>query len=323
MLRYARRIPLGTGKKMRSFSLSDLSLLQVKIFLAAAEELNFTRAAERCSVTQPTVSRSIEALEKQTGLILFIRERGKMRLTPAGRSLRRDFADALDIMGQGLNRAWELQQGYRNSIAVSYVEASRMDFILEMAAAFKAENGLVKIHWRLIDEPDGTVKGLLSYDTDVAITHLHFMDQLRASPELACRELLEMPLSVFMLKSNPLSNRSSISVSDLKSQKVIFPKESSYDHYANSVLGIFANEGVTPMMAARVSSTGEGVLNLQEDDEVIILNHLASLANRTDCVGVPLENSRSGLVIAMRAADADNPVIAGFVDFAVAYMKGL
>ena len=309
---------------MRSFSLSDLSFLQVKIFLAAAEELNFTRAAERCSVTQPTVSRPIEALEKQTGLILFIRERGKMRLTPAGRSLYRDFSDALDIMGQGLNHAWELQQGYRNSIVVSYIEASRIDFVLEMAAAFKAESAeksLVKIHWRLIDEPNDTVNSLLSYDTDVAITHIHFMDQLKAFPELACRELLEMPLSVFMLKSNPLSGRSSIAVTDLKPQKVIFPKESSYDHYANSVLGIFADEGVAPMMAARVSSTGEGVLNLQEDDEVIILNRLASLAHRTDCVGVPLENSRSGLAIAMRAADAKAPVIASFVDFAIAYMK--
>jgi len=307
---------------MRSFSLADLSFLQVKIFLAAAEELNFTRAAERCSVTQPTVSRSIEALEKQTGLILFIRERGKMRLTPAARSLYRDFSDAFDIMGQGLNHAWELQQGYSNSIVVSYVDASRIDFVLEMAAAFKAENSLVKIHWRLIDDPNDTVNSLLSYDTDVAITHIHFMDQLGASPELACRELLEMPLSVFMLKSNPLSGRSSITVSDLKSQKVIFPKESSYDHYANSVLSIFANEGVAPMMAARVGSTGEGVLNLQEDDEVIILNRLASLAHRTDCVDVPLESSRSGLAIATRAADANAPVIASFVDFAIAYMKG-
>ena len=72
---------------MRHFNLDSLSFLQIQIFIAAARELNYTRAAKICNVTQPTVSRSMDALEKTLGLQLFIRNGNHMPLSPAGRLL--------------------------------------------------------------------------------------------------------------------------------------------------------------------------------------------------------------------------------------------
>ena len=58
---------------MRYFPLSNISIFQIEIFLAAAKELNYTRAARICSTTQPTVSRQISALEETLGIVLFVK----------------------------------------------------------------------------------------------------------------------------------------------------------------------------------------------------------------------------------------------------------
>ena len=54
-----------------------MEMHQVRYFLAVAEELNFTRAAEQCNVTQPSLSRAIKLLEEELGGQLFYRERNR------------------------------------------------------------------------------------------------------------------------------------------------------------------------------------------------------------------------------------------------------
>lgn len=57
---------------------------QVRYFLALAHTLNFTRAAEECHVTQPSLTRAIKLLEHELGGDLLRRERGLTHLTPLG-----------------------------------------------------------------------------------------------------------------------------------------------------------------------------------------------------------------------------------------------
>jgi DNA-binding transcriptional LysR family regulator len=57
---------------------------QVRYFLAVAEELNFTRAAERCNVAQPSLTRAVRQLEAELGGDLFRRERPRAQLTELG-----------------------------------------------------------------------------------------------------------------------------------------------------------------------------------------------------------------------------------------------
>ena len=64
---------------------------QVRYFLALAETLNFTRAAERSNVTQPTLTQAIRRLEEELGGPLVHRAGRHTRLTELGRSLRGHF----------------------------------------------------------------------------------------------------------------------------------------------------------------------------------------------------------------------------------------
>jgi DNA-binding transcriptional LysR family regulator len=64
---------------------------QVRYFLVLSETLNFTRAAERCHVTQPTLTHAIKRLEDELGGQLVVRDGRHTRLSPLGRALRTHF----------------------------------------------------------------------------------------------------------------------------------------------------------------------------------------------------------------------------------------
>jgi LysR family transcriptional regulator, hydrogen peroxide-inducible genes activator len=61
-----------------------MEMHQIRYFLAVAKELNFTRAAERCNVAQPSLTRAIKLLEEELGGPLFHRERSNTHLSELG-----------------------------------------------------------------------------------------------------------------------------------------------------------------------------------------------------------------------------------------------
>lgn len=64
-----------------------MEMQQVRYFVALARTLNFTRAAERCNVSQPALTRAIQQLEHELGGPLFHRERGNTHLSELGRMM--------------------------------------------------------------------------------------------------------------------------------------------------------------------------------------------------------------------------------------------
>src|SRR5258706_10420625 len=61
-----------------------MEMHQVRYFLAAVSELNFTKAADKCNVSQPSLTRAVRQLEKELGGDLFRRERPHAQLTELG-----------------------------------------------------------------------------------------------------------------------------------------------------------------------------------------------------------------------------------------------
>ena len=64
-----------------------MEMHQVRYFLVLRDELHFTRAAKRCGVAQPSLTRAIKMLEKELGGPLFHRQRGNIGLSELGRAV--------------------------------------------------------------------------------------------------------------------------------------------------------------------------------------------------------------------------------------------
>ena len=73
-----------------------MEMHQVRYFLAVADQLNFTKAAERCHVAQPSLTRAIKLLEDELGGPLFHRERAKTHLSELGRMVRAHLQQVYD-----------------------------------------------------------------------------------------------------------------------------------------------------------------------------------------------------------------------------------
>jgi len=76
---------------------------QVRYFLALCEEQNFTRAAKRCGVSQPSVSNAIKRLEEELGGDLFHRTKNGAKLSPLGFAIR-PYLDQINECAEGVRR---------------------------------------------------------------------------------------------------------------------------------------------------------------------------------------------------------------------------
>ncbi|MFK0115109.1 LysR family transcriptional regulator [Streptomyces sp. NPDC090994] len=82
----------------------DVEVRQIQYFVAVAEELNFTRAAERLAMTQPALSRAVRALEKTVGAVLLSRTPQGVTLTAAGEVMLSEGRSLLDRLDDSLAR---------------------------------------------------------------------------------------------------------------------------------------------------------------------------------------------------------------------------
>ena len=104
-----------------------MELHQVRYFVAVSRLLNFTRAAEQCNVTQPSLSRAIKLLEEELGGLLFRRERESAHLTDLGHLVHPHLQSVYDHsrlakdLSQDFVGKWPLKLGIMSTISADEV----------------------------------------------------------------------------------------------------------------------------------------------------------------------------------------------------------
>jgi len=90
-----------------------MEMHQIRYFLALCEELNFTKAAERCNVAQPSLTRAIKLLEDEFGGALVNRERANTHLSELGRMMRPHLAEVYENAQLARSEAGKLKKSRR------------------------------------------------------------------------------------------------------------------------------------------------------------------------------------------------------------------
>jgi DNA-binding transcriptional LysR family regulator len=145
-----------------------MQMHQIRYFRAMCKELNFTRAAARCNVSQPSLTRAIANLENEFGGLLFNRERANTHLTELARVVKPYLDRVYEQSTQALERARgflsmqrvELRLGLMCTIAPNHL----VEFISQMRSAHP------HIHMDIVDATAGNLDDrLLAGDLEVAV----------------------------------------------------------------------------------------------------------------------------------------------------------
>lgn len=120
-----------------------MELYQIRYFLAVAETLNFTRASERCFVSQPALTKAIQRLEEAMGGRLFDRARHAVQLTDLGRAMLPNFRQIFETANQTREQARRLTREQKELVRIGVM--CTIDFDLILPGFVKCQDGPMAI----------------------------------------------------------------------------------------------------------------------------------------------------------------------------------
>jgi len=200
-----------------------LSPPEVRLQLAAltlAEELNFTRAADRLKITQPALSKQIAELENRLGFAVFKRDQKRVELTDAGQVFTRGCRDALAILQKAalLARATHDQVQPLVTIGHSpYVDPALISAILSIHLPLYPDLRLRMESMFAFD----LAHSVLAAELDLAI-----IAEPLENPHLTLVQLATVPLCIAMQADHPAAKKRSVSIEEFGDVGwMIFPRK--------------------------------------------------------------------------------------------------
>jgi DNA-binding transcriptional LysR family regulator len=147
----------------------DLRLLES--FVILAEELHFTRAAERLHIAQPALSQQIARLERQLGAKLLTRPPLPVGLTPAGTELHARAGAVLADIKAAVLAARAIADGTAGALAIAHLSSYAPHVIPAIASAFATAHPEISLHLSegSIEEQ---IDGIRAHEVDVGMFHL-------------------------------------------------------------------------------------------------------------------------------------------------------
>ncbi len=214
-----------------------MEIHQVRYFLAVCDELNFTRAASKCHVTQPSLTRAIQLLEKEFGGFLFHRQRPNIQLTELGRVVRPYLQgiwdQALAVKAQA--RAFATRSPKQLSLAIMCTIAPKL--LIQLFGRFRAQRPEIKL-----DLIDGTAQSieerLIDSQTEAAI---YCRPDREADPRLNYLPLFREQMMIVVPLEHRLATRDSVEIKDLAGERYV---QRSSCEFNDMVDVIFDEHGV-------------------------------------------------------------------------------
>ncbi len=227
-----------------------MEIRQIQYFLAVAELLNFSRAAEYLHVTQPTLSQQISSLEDDLGVVLLIRSTRSVSLTDIGKQ----FKDQAQLLIDEWNKLGSIVGRYRLNkktvLKIALFPMAKFSKILPLVKEF------------INDHPEITTEICFPFSGDVDIydrvncgdIDIAFVENSSLTKgtlyetvfrkNLAQFQILHDPMYVLLNCADPLAEKTSVSKKDLEGYRIVCDKESGHNSFPR-IEKVFLDAGVT------------------------------------------------------------------------------
>jgi LysR family hydrogen peroxide-inducible transcriptional activator len=196
-------------------AVSDLSLRQLEYVVAVAETAGFHRAAERCNVSQPTLSAQIGQVEAVLGLRLFERARTGVLVTPQGRAIVDRAQRVLREMGDLLAAAARANDPFSGTFRVGVIPTVAPYLLPEVMPALGPRYPSLQLVLRE-ERTDEVTRDLRQATLDLGLLALE-----AELGEHESHEVLKDPFVVAMPLGHPLAAKKRIAIDDLEKETVL------------------------------------------------------------------------------------------------------
>jgi LysR family transcriptional regulator, benzoate and cis,cis-muconate-responsive activator of ben and cat genes len=229
-----------------------MELRHYRYFLAAAEELNISKASRRLNVSQPAMSRLIRDLEDELGTPLFKRERFGLALTPSGEKLLTYARQILDLSNEAI-RVIRNQPAITPGITIGFITSSLGSFLGVALRSFRDLHPdlMVTIHEL---SPADQVKALQKGQIDIALIgnpcgSVH--------DDFETCVLFEMPLGAVLPDGHRLAKRKRLSLKELEHDDFIGYSEESFTGRNQTIINACRVAGFKPSLKYQADSLVE------------------------------------------------------------------
>jgi DNA-binding transcriptional LysR family regulator len=282
-----------------------MELRHLRYFVAVAEALSFTKAAEKLHTAQPSLTRQIRDLEEEIGVKLLDRTKQQVNLTEEGRSFLTDTKRLLAQAVEMVDSVQKLSRHELSTLNVGYVGNLFYDLLPMTLASFQQSFPRVPIN--LFDMSCGDqFLALESGKIDLGFVGLHEPFDTRG---LQFRTIASYKTLVALPKDNPLARKSVVTLKDLAPMFFIGMSEASYPSYRDWLIKTCRPAGFTPKVLQDVElertmihavAAGLGVALVPEqvkklEHDNVVFRPLTPTVRTEGCVAWKSENSSPAL----------------------------
>ena len=222
-----------------------MELRHLRYFVAVAEELNFTRAAEKLRLAQPSLTRQIHNLEEELGVRLLDRSRNQVSLTEEGRSFLVDARRLVALSLESVKSVQRFSRGESEQLNIGYLFKFNFDLLPVTLATFYQTRPETSAN--LFDmSPAEQLRALEARKIDLGFVGLRPPAASKNTSALAWECVARHNVVVVLPETHPLAKKSKIKITDLKSLFFVAMSEQTHPGSRDWLSGICQEAGFTP-----------------------------------------------------------------------------
>jgi len=219
-----------------------MKITQLRYFLVLAEELHFIKAAARLNLSQPPLSRQIQALEHELGFALFVRGHQRVRLTEAGATFHRDVQEMFAALDRAVAHAKGVARGEVGRIVIGMTGSVSFGILPRILEQFHREFPQVRMEMQHLIKAE-QIEALAGGKITLGLTRSPVRERGMTSEAIH-----QEPFIVALHDRHRLAKLKVVPLEQLEADKFVLYRGNSSPSVADEIIDLCGEAGYYPQI---------------------------------------------------------------------------